>query len=181
MERFQEERSQQDEEPPLLNPKRELKCALIKTSLKSFVVNTVSKYYQAAAIRVMIPHQSGTEVWHARLKLEERLNSEPRVVGFFSCGTCLCSYKKDDENKTIAGISFWIMFDWPEVGIEAFEGHLNRLALEVGLDTIHCKAVKGRGKIELFFLFKLCFEKMISFHPNEKIRNSEIRSTVDSL
>ncbi|XP_066933575.1 uncharacterized protein [Clytia hemisphaerica] len=138
----------QDEEQDIINPKKELRCSLLKTTLKSFVVTHVSKYYQACGIRVMLPHLSKVEVWLARQKLEERLASEPHVVGFFSCGTALYDVKKnnnDDEQQAIAGVTFWIMFDWPDMAIEVYESHITRVAMDVGLDTVHCKAVKGRG------------------------------------
>ena len=78
--------------------------------------------------------------------LEEKLNAESCIVGFFSFGTALAKYAtKRNEEKTIVGISLWVIFDWPDVGIESFESHLTKLANEVGLDTIECKAVKGRG------------------------------------
>lgn len=147
-----EEREEREED--VLNPKKELKCAFVKTTLKSFVIQHVSKCYQAAAIRVMLPTGSKTEVWLARQKLENRFSNELQIVGFFSCATALYGVKKGDEQQTIAGVSFWVMFDWPDMAIESYECHLTKIVIESGLDIVHCKAVKGRGKLSLiFFVF----------------------------
>ena len=146
-----------DDAAEVLNPKRELKCSLIRTTLKSFVIQHVARYYQAAAIRVMLPTTTNIGVWQARQKLEERFATESSIAGFFSCGTALVNQTKNDQKQDIAGISFWVMFDWPEMGIDAYESHLTRIATETGLETVHCKAVKGRGKkffLSPFFYFQ---------------------------
>ena len=155
MEHFNTLAEREETEEDVLNPKKELKCALVKTTLKSFVTQHVSKYYQAAAIRVMMPTGSKTGVWLARQQLEQRFSNEPQIVGFFSCATALYGVKKDEEQQTIAGVSFWVMFDWPDMAIESYECHLTKIVSETGLDIVHCKAVKGRGK-SFFILFLFC-------------------------
>uniref|UniRef100_A0A7M5WRZ6 Uncharacterized protein n=1 Tax=Clytia hemisphaerica TaxID=252671 RepID=A0A7M5WRZ6_9CNID len=146
MERDFDNTASQEKEEDDFNPVKELRCALVKTSLKSFVVEHAARYYQAAAFRVMLPSPPEVEVWLARQRMEERLAQESMVVGFFSCATALQNVSKDKKtNQNIAGISFWVMFDAPEMVIESFENHLTRIARDIGLETVHSKAVKGRG------------------------------------
>ena len=137
MERDFDNTASQEQQEDDINPIKELRCALVKTSLKSFVVEHAARYYQAAAFRVMLPSPAKVEVWLARSRMEERLAKEPMVVGFFSCATALHNISKDKKtNQTIAGISFWVMFDAPEMVIESFENHLTRIARDIGLETV---------------------------------------------
>ena len=83
MERDFNNTAPQEQEEDDFSPIKELRCALVKTSLKSFVVEHAARYYQAAAFRVMLPSPPKVEVWLARQKMEERLAQESMVVGFF--------------------------------------------------------------------------------------------------
>jgi len=51
-----------------------------------------------------------------------------------------------EKNDVHAGISFWVVFDWAQYGIQAFENHLAKLILKSNLNLHSCKAIKGRGK-----------------------------------
>ena len=44
-------------------------------------------------------------------------------------------------------MAFWVMFDWPEYGIVAYENHLTQLFLSLGVTNIEAKAVKARSKL----------------------------------
>ena len=52
--------------------------------------------------------------------MESTLDKEGHVVCYFSCGTAL-STKVDGESDDVPGLAFWVIFDWPEYGIGAFE------------------------------------------------------------
>ncbi|XP_066930600.1 uncharacterized protein [Clytia hemisphaerica] len=174
-----EEREEREED--VLNPKKELKCAFVKTTLKSFVIQHVSKCYQAAAIRVMLPTGSKTEVWLARQKLENRFSNELQIVGFFSCATALYGVKKGDEQQTIAGVSFWVMFDWPDMAIESYECHLTKIVIESGLDIVHCKAVKGRGVRSITESYVSSLYIALKDHNNEALLHHFAKSQVKCL
>ena len=73
--------------------------------------------------------------------MESTLDKEGHVVGYFSCGLAL-STKVDGESDDVPGLAFWVIFDWPEYGIGAFENYLSKLIL----DILSCKADKGRSK-----------------------------------
>ena len=124
--------------------KRELRCVPLKSALKCLVVQQISSYYQVAAVRALIKeHES--EIWKVRQVFEEKLRNDLHIVGFFSCATAL-KQKIGEEYKEVPGISFWVMFDWPEYGLAAFENNLTKMFLSTGLSILSCKAVKGRGK-----------------------------------
>ncbi|XP_066929136.1 uncharacterized protein [Clytia hemisphaerica] len=176
--RHVENASQQQEEQDIINPKKELRCSLVKCALKSFVVQHVSRYYQAAAVRVMLPTPSNMEVWQARQLLEEKFSSEQTIAGFFSCGTALYNQTKDDQHQAIAGISFWVMFDWPEIGIEAYESYLTKIARGIGLETVHCKAVKGRGVRSINDSFVASLYIVLKDHNNETLLHHFAKSQI---
>ena len=95
------------------------------------------------------------------------------VVYFFSCITALSEGKhgrnnrrpnedsSNSEDETVAeeifcsGISLWIVFNWSESGLSAFEEYISKEILAAGLDLRSCKAIRGRGKISLL-LFPWC-------------------------
>ena len=81
------------------------------------------------------------ETLEAHQLMESTLDKEGHVVGYFSCGPAL-STKVDGESDDVPGLAFWVIFDWPEYGIGAFENYLSKLIL----DILSCKADKGRSK-----------------------------------
>ena len=136
-----------DQEIDLIS-KRELRCVPLKAALKCLVVQQISSFYQVASIRALIK-EGESEIWKVRQVFEDKLRGESHVVGFFSCATALKQknqHKGGEEVKEVPGVSFWVMFDWPEHGLTAFENHLTKMFLSSGLSLLSCKAVKGRGK-----------------------------------
>lgn len=121
-------------------PKRELKSSVLKSALKTFVLQHVTKYYETAAIRCMI--REAEELWLVRRKVEAALNNDRHVVGFLSCPTALYGGNK---KEAVPGLGFWVIFDWPQYGVRAFEDHLSRLCFREKMDLVSCKAVRGRG------------------------------------
>ena len=62
------------------------------------------------------------------------------------------SNSKDEtvaEQTFYPGISLWIVFNWPESGLAAFEEYISKEILAADLDLRSCKAIQGRGKISL--------------------------------
>ena len=151
------------------NPQRQLRSKVIKNALKAFVVGTLTKKYQVCAVRSLCISGTGKEkIWLTRRMLENLLEQNPYVVCFFSCITALKDKKKkskdkkfnkddnetdseaDDENHSdevfCPGIAFWIVFDWPESGLAAFEEYISKEILSAVLDIHSCKAIRSRGK-----------------------------------
>ena len=95
------------------------------------------------------------------------LEENSYVARFFSSVTALSegNYGKknrrsnedssNSEDETVAeqaccsGISLWIVFNWPESGLAAFEEYISKEILAAGLDLRSCKAIRGHGKISL--------------------------------
>ena len=51
------------------------------------------------------------------------------------------------------GISFWIVFNWPEYDISPFAEHISREFLTAEFDLISCKAIRSRGRLTILYLF----------------------------
>ena len=141
----------EDDKSIEVKSKQELRCAPLKNALKTFVVDHISKYFTVACMRALIRMESEKEIWTIRQVIEECFAKDDHVVGFFSCGTALKT-KVGGEFKEMPGISFWVMFDWPECGIAAYESHLSKLVMEAGLDLYNCKAIRGRSKLLFLYL-----------------------------
>ena len=120
--------------------KRELRCRPLEAGLRSLIAQHVTEYYQVAAVRALI-RENMLEIYNVREIFEKKLRKEEHVVGYFSCITGL-----KQKEKEILGISFWVIFDWPEYGLSAYESHLTKLFLSSGLSNLSCKAGRGKSK-----------------------------------
>jgi len=143
--------SQQDNDDLEENPievKKELKSSVLKSALKSFILSHVTSHYEVAAVRTLIKEKS--DIWIVRRRLEENLANQNHVVGFISCLTAL---KTKDQEEPIPGISFWVIFDWPEYGIQGYENHLTKIFLKEEVELYSCKAVRGRSKLKHYIIF----------------------------
>ena len=138
--------SDKEERNISLKSKQELRFVPLQNALKAFVVDHVCKYFTVACIRALLNENSKKEIWTTRQVIEESFAKDPHIVGFFSCGTALKT-KVGEEYKELPGISFWVIFDWPECGITNYENHLSKLVMKSGLDLYNCKAVRGRSKL----------------------------------
>ena len=146
-------------------PQRSLRSEVLKNALKSFIIPPLLSKYQTIAVRALIDSDTAKKyIWGKRRELEKILQQNKHVVAFFSCVTALQQKKKEkkrrysqdestsdeEENEeskeNIPGVAFWIAFDWPEHGLQAFENEICREFLSTNLDVISCKVVKGRGK-----------------------------------
>lgn len=151
-------------------PRRQLRSLALKNAVKSYVCQPVLRSYDVASVRALLHTEDSFELWEIRRKLEHMLNEDKNVVFFVSCITAIeknvSKKRKNDEEsdddadsvdkKTVPGIAFWIAFDWPQYGMEAYENHIRQIFMEANVDPLNCTAIRGRGKnlyISLFFLF----------------------------
>ena len=152
---------------------KELRSNLIRNSLKSFVVSPLIKKFQVCAVRaICIVNLSKENIWLQRRKMEKVLEDNEHIVCFFSCITAMVEKKKtkarrrrrrddsgsseEDAEESVnsnCGISFWIVFNWPEYGILSFAEHISREFLTAEFDLISCKAIRSRGKLTNLYLF----------------------------
>ena len=107
------------------------------------------------------------KIWIAKRLLESLLEENPYLVCFFSCITVLLEGNhgkisrlsnkntSNSEDEAVAeqiffpGISLWIVFNWTESELAAFEENISKEILAAGFDLRSCKAIRGRGKISL--------------------------------
>ena len=152
------DRNQHDDEETSPKGKQELRDVPLKSALKAFVVDQIQKFYSVAGMRALISPKSKGEIWEIRQVLEQKLSEDKHIVGFFSCATSLRT-KVDGEIKHVPGISFWVIFDWPECGLSAYENYLSKLVINAKLDLLCCNSVRGRSKY--LFLLHLKLNKML--------------------
>jgi len=126
----------------------ELRNKPLEAALQAFVVSHVIKYFTVAAVRALINVDANDEIWKIRQIIEDSLSKDKHVVGFFSCGTCIETKTKEKEKReSVPGISFWVIFDWPEYGIKAYENHLRKLMINTNMNVFACRAIHGRSKL----------------------------------
>ena len=58
-----------------------LKYKTLQKALESYIVPIVLNNYEVAAVRVLF--KENEEIWTKRIKLEELLRNEEKIVGFF--------------------------------------------------------------------------------------------------
>ena len=102
--------------------------------------------------------------------MEKVLEDNEHIVCFFSCITAVVEKKKEkamkrrndsgsseedgeESSNNNCGISFWIVFNWPEYGISSFAEHISREFLTAEFDLISCKAIRSRAKLTVLYLF----------------------------
>jgi len=69
--------NQRDEEE--IVPKQHIRSNVLKSALKTFVLQHVNKYYETAAIRCMIKEKD--ELWLVRQQVEAALKNDQHVIG----------------------------------------------------------------------------------------------------
>ena len=139
----------------------------MRNSLKSFVVAPLIRKFEVCAVRaICIGTLSKENIWLYGRKMENLL--EDNV--FFSCIFAMVGNKKAKAGKrrndsgsseedveecssNNYGISFWIVFNWPEYGISPFAEHISREFLTAEFDLISCKAIRSRGRLTILYLF----------------------------
>ena len=150
---------------------KELRSSLIRNSLRSFVVSPLIKKFQVCAVRaICIGNLSKENIWLQRRKMEKVLEENEHIVCFFSCITAMGEKKNtkarrrrddsgsseedgEESNNNNCGISFWIVFNWPEYGIWSFVEHISREFLTAEFDLISCQAIRSIGKLTILYLF----------------------------
>ena len=79
------------------------------------------------------------------------LERKESIVEIFSCITALNSVKHDTscpnsgDDEVQQGLSFWIVFDWPEHPLSSFENMITKELFNSGMDMKSYTAVQGRG------------------------------------
>ena len=150
------------------NPQRQLHSNITQNALKAYVVGPLTSKYQVCAVRSFyVDGVLKEKIWITKRLLESLLEENPYVVYFFSCITPLSEGKHGKENrqsskdssngevKTVAEqifrprISLWIVFNWPESGLAAFEEYISKEVLSAAIDLRSCKAIRRGGKISL--------------------------------
>ena len=141
---------------------------LLRMRWKLMLLDRLSQNIKFAllGISVLMVFQK-KKIWMTKRLLESLLEENSYVVCFFSCITALSegNYRKknrwsnkdsnNSEEETVAeqifcpGISLWILFNWPDSGLAAFEEYISVEILAAGLDLRSYKAIRGRGKISL--------------------------------
>ena len=132
--------------------KRELRCRPLEAGLRSLIAQHIKEFYQVATVRALIKKYNDVEIYKVRELFENKLKTEKHVVGFISCITGL-RQKEKEEWREVPGVSFWVIFDWPEYGLSAYESHLTKLFLSTGLSNLSCKAVRAKSKYLLYNFF----------------------------
>ena len=150
---------------------KELRSSLIRNSLKSFVVAPLIRKFQVCAVRAICVGTLNKEnIWLQRRKMEKLLEDNEHIVCFFSCITAMVENKKakagkrrndsgsseedmEESSSNNCGISFWIVFNWPEYGISSFAEHISRGFLTAEFDLISCKAIRSRVRLTILYLF----------------------------
>ena len=131
---------------------RQWRSNVIQNALKAYVVGPLTSKYKVCAVRTLyVDGVSKEKLWITRRVLESLLEENPYVVCFFSCITALSegnhgkkdrrsnkdsSYSEDDtvaEQIFCPGISLWIVFNWPESRLAAFEEYISKEILAAGL------------------------------------------------
>ena len=154
-----------------MKPNRQLRSKVLKRALKCYIIPPFLQSYEVVGIRALLKNETDN-IWEKRRILEAILNNDKHVVAFFSCITALEGKKKQRKRKFVhkdpdeseedeeveaaeddveelsilPGVSFWVVFDWPQYGLAAYEDRISKHFMESGVDLINCKAVRGRGK-----------------------------------
>ena len=144
---------------------KELRSSLIRNSLKQFAVSLLIRTFQVCAVRVIcIGNLSKENIWLQRRKMEKVLEDNEHIVFFF---VYYCYGRKEESrndsgsseeageesSNNNCGISFWIVFNWPEYGISSFADNISRKFLTAEFNLISCKAIRSRGKLTILYLF----------------------------
>ena len=157
-----------------MKPNRQLRSKVLKKALSCYIIPPFLQNYEVVGVRALLKNENDN-VWEKRRILEATLNNDEHVVAFFSCITAIEGKKKpkkrkiihrdpneseeeeneeeasdNDELSIIPGVSFWVVFDWPQYGLAAYEERISKHFMESGVDLINCKAVRGRGKNNFF-------------------------------
>ena len=141
-------------------PKLALRERPLERALKSYIIPVIVSKYQVIAIRCLWNLDEFNNIWPKRKEIDSMLSKVQSVCGFFSCVTA----QPDRKTKTIkeVGFGYWIFFDWPEYGLEAYENLICKKFMEAGLSIESCKSTGGRGEDKLL---NICFRFNYSVLP----------------
>ena len=115
------------------------KCRPLEAWLRSLIAQHFTQYYQVAAAQALI-RENMLEIYNVREIFEKKLRKEDHVVH-----VAFHALRASNKRKRMSE-SFWVIFDWPEYGLSAYESHLTKLFLSSGISKLSCKAVLGKSK-----------------------------------
>ena len=79
---------------------KQLRSSVIRNSLKSFVVASLTKKFQVCAVRaICIGTLSKENIWLQRRKMEKLLEDNEHIVWFFSCIIAMVENKKAKDGR----------------------------------------------------------------------------------
>ena len=126
---------------------KELHSSLIRNSLKLFLVAPLIRKLQVCTVRVTCAGTLNEEnIWLQRRKMEKLLEDNEHIVCFLGkagkrrndSGSSEEDMEESSSNN--CGISFWIVFNWPQYSISSFAEHISREFLTAEFDLIFCKS-----------------------------------------
>ena len=139
---------------------------MLLTILWEIMLLPLTWIYQVCPVRSLcVDGVSKEKILKARRLLESFLEKNPYVVWFFSWITAFSEGKhgkknrrsnkdsSNSEDETVVEqifcprISLWIVFNWPDSGLAAFEEYISKDVLAADLRS--CKAIRGRGKFNI--------------------------------
>ena len=129
----------------IVKPNKELRCEPLKRALSTFVVPVILKKYQIVALRALLSDKDEKSIWAKRRAMEYLLSKDEKIGGFFSCITALEQIDGGKEKIVSPGVSFWIFFDWPAHGIDAFTNRVVKMFLMSEMQIKQCTPIRSRG------------------------------------
>ena len=111
----------------------------LKRILKNFIVLPVIDKYLTVGIRVLWNEDRMQSCMEKEQQLQGIFKNMKQVKMFVSCVTAVKS--KD----YLAGICYWLAYDFPEITAKKFENMICQKILKAGFDVSSCKSVNGRG------------------------------------
>lgn len=151
---------------------KQLRSNVLKKALKAYIVPAFCNKYEVCSFRVF--WEDLDSIWIKRHQLESLLERDNRIVAFFSCITVTekksskgkaVQYENSDtssdedsqEENLLAGLSFWIVFDCPDITMAAFENTIIKVLLESSFHIKSCNVIRSRSRFFLFFFFLVLF------------------------
>ena len=159
-----------------------LNSSIIKNALKGYIVPPFVETYNVCAVKAV--WETCIEIHAKRIELENILLENEAVVSFFSCVTLKDWSAKNkgksrkrrqavQENDPFAsesaesdnteddaagrkpGISFWIVFNCPEITANSFAKEVIQSFVTTKVNLLECDTINVRGKTKPHFCTKI--------------------------
>ena len=131
------------------------------------IKNALKDCFWTAYVQIWVDELPKEKIWMTRRLQESLLKVNPYLVCFFLLYNCTFrrrhEKKMDSSNMDSSNskdetaskqifcpeISFWVVFNWPESELAAFEEYISKDVLAAVIDLRSCKAIRERGTIPL--------------------------------